>query len=68
MLLMISATAYSQDYRDRKLSREERKELRKAEQAANFNFINDLLSSQRFVVEADFLETNMGTRYRSPRW
>ncbi len=62
VLLLISATAYSQDNRDRKLSREERKELRHAEMAANFNFINDLLASKRFVVEADYLENKYGNK------
>ncbi len=62
VLLLISATGYSQNYGDRKLSRQERKELREAELAANFNFINDVLASRRFVVEADYLENKYGNK------
>ena len=58
-LLLISAPGYSQD---KKLSRQERKELRQAEMTANFNFLNDLVQSRRFVIEADYLENKYGDK------
>jgi hypothetical protein len=45
-----------------KLSRQERKEVRKAQLAANFNVLDSLLNSKSFVLEADFLQDSYGNR------
>jgi hypothetical protein len=45
-----------------KLSRQERKEVRKAQLAANFNILDSLLNSKSFVLEADFLQDSYGNR------
>jgi hypothetical protein len=58
-LLLISVPGYSQD---KKLSRNERKDLRKAEMAANYNVLNTLVGSMRFVLEADYLENKYGDK------
>lgn len=59
--LWISLGGNSQDT---KLSRQERKEVRKAQMAANFNILDSLLSAKSFVLEADFLQNKYG--YRIP--
>lgn len=61
-LLLISAPCHSQGIKDKKLNRQERKELREAEMAANFNLINDLVTSRHFVIEADYLENKYGDK------
>ncbi len=58
-ILLISVPGYSQD---RKLSRSERKELRKAEMEANYNVLRTLVGSRRFVLEADYLENKYGDK------
>lgn len=57
--LLISVDGNSQD---NKLSRQERKEVRKAQLNANFNILDSLLSSQSFVLEADYLQNRYGER------
>ena len=57
----ISTNSYSQDI---KLTRQERKEVRKAQMAANFNILDSLLNTKSFVLEADFLRNTYG--YRIP--
>ncbi len=57
--MLISINSISQD---NKLSRQERKEVRKAQLNANFNILDSLLSSQSFVLEADFLQSRYGDR------
>jgi hypothetical protein len=47
----------SQDIR---LSRQERKEVRKAQMAANFYLIDSLLNARSFVLEADYLANKYG--------
>lgn len=47
---------------DGKLSREERKEMRKAELAANYNLIGRMLADRRFVLEAYYLGNQYGDR------
>ncbi|HNR43272.1 MAG TPA: DUF4251 domain-containing protein [Bacteroidales bacterium] len=61
-LLLISVTGYSQDFGNEKLSRKEKKQLREAELNANYNLLNDLVTSRSFVVEADFLENKYGEK------
>jgi hypothetical protein len=55
--LLISLCSNSQDI---KLSRQERKEARKAIMAANFSILDSLLSAKSFVLEADYLQDKMG--------
>ena len=43
-----------------KLTRQERKEARKAELFANFHILDSLFQSKSFVLEADFLENKYG--------
>jgi len=57
----ISLNGNSQDI---KLSRQELKEVRKAQMVANFNILDSLLSAKSFVLEADFLQNKYG--YRIP--
>jgi hypothetical protein len=45
-----------------KLNRQELKEVRKAQLAANFNILDSLLSARSFVLEADFLQNKYGDR------
>ena len=53
----ISLNSYSQDV---KLSRQERKEVRKAQMAANYNILDSLLNAKSFVLEADYLRNGYG--------
>jgi hypothetical protein len=62
-LLMVSVNAISQE----KLTRQERKEVRKAQLAANFSILDSLLNSREFVLEADFLRNNYGERIMVPQ-
>ena len=45
---------------DLKLSREERKEVRKAQMAENFRILDSLLTAKSFVLEADYLQNKYG--------
>lgn len=47
---------------DRKLTRQERKEVRKAQMTANFYVLDSLLNSKSFVLEADYLQNKYGDR------
>jgi len=47
---------------DNKLSRQERKEARKAQMTANFYALDTLLNAKSFVLEADFLQDKYGVR------
>jgi hypothetical protein len=58
-LLFISLNSYSQEG---KLSRQELKEVRKAQRAANFHILDSLLNARSFVLEADFLQNKIGDR------
>jgi len=58
-LLLISLVGNSQDY---KLNRQERKEARKAQLAANYAILDSLLNAKSFVLEADFLRDKYGNR------
>lgn len=44
-----------------KLTRQERKELRKAQMEANFYILDSLLNSRTFVLKADYLRNRYGT-------
>ncbi len=58
-LLCISLNINSQE---RKLTREELKEVRKAQLEANFWALDSLLNAKSFVLEADFLQNRYGDR------
>jgi hypothetical protein len=58
-LLCISLNSNSQE---RKLSRQELKEVRKAQLEANFWAIDSLLNAKSFVLEADYLQNQYGDR------
>lgn len=58
-LFCISLDGNSQES---KLSRQELKEVRKAEIALNFNILDSLLRTRSFVLEADFLQNRYGER------
>lgn len=60
---LISLQGNSQDI---KLSRQERKELRKAQMAENYRILDTLLNSKSFVLEADFLRNRYGQRVPVP--
>jgi hypothetical protein len=56
-LLSFSINGNSQDT---KLTRQERKEVRKAQMTENFYILDSLLNSRRFVLEADYLKNQYG--------
>jgi hypothetical protein len=56
-LLLISLNGSSQDT---KLSRKEKKEVEKAQLAANFYVLDSLLNVRSFVLEADYLQNQYG--------
>jgi hypothetical protein len=58
-LLFISLNSYSQQG---KLSRQELKEVRKAQRVANFYILDSLLNARSFVLKADFLQNKIGDR------
>jgi hypothetical protein len=58
-LLGISLNSNSQE---RKLSRQELKEVRKAQLTTNFYLLDSLLRSKTFVLEANFLQNKYGDR------
>ncbi len=58
-LLLISSYSNAQDI---KLTRKERKEVRKAQMNVNFHILDSLLNERNFVLEADFLEDKYGMR------
>lgn len=56
---LISSIGYSQEIR---LTRQEKKEIRKAQMTANFYVLDTLLNLKSFVLEADFLRDRNGLR------
>jgi len=58
-LLASSLSGYSQEA---KLTRQEMKEIRKAQLAENFRILDSLLNAKKFVLEADFLANRYGDR------
>ncbi len=59
LLLIPSINTEAQDI---KLSRQGKKEARKAQLYENFKVLDSLLTSKRFVLEADFLQNTIGER------
>jgi hypothetical protein len=56
-LLQIPFNGNSQDV---KPGKQERKELKEAQDNINFNILDSLLTSRRFVLEADYLQNKIG--------
>jgi len=58
-IFLISFNGYSQE---RKLTRQEMKEVRKAQLEANYWILDSLLNSKSFVLVADYLQNRYGDR------
>lgn len=58
-LILLTANGFSQDM---KLSRQDKKEARKAMLAENYRILDSLLTDRKFVLEADFLQNQIGDR------
>lgn len=58
-LFFLTANGYSQDI---KINRQEKKEARMAMLAENYRILDSLLTDKRFVLEADFLQNQIGDR------
>jgi hypothetical protein len=62
LILVFSWISINSNSQNIKLSRQEQKEVRKAQMAANFYILDSLLNSKSFVLEADFLRNEYGER------
>ncbi|MGA1978530.1 MAG: DUF4251 domain-containing protein [Bacteroidales bacterium] len=60
LILGLSAVSVNALSQDNKPTREERKEIKKAQMSRNFFILDSLLNSRCFVLEADYLSNNMG--------
>lgn len=60
VLLPVSLASAQEFMQDQKLTRKEKKEMRKAQLYANFLAIDTLLQRRTFVLEADFLQNRYG--------
>jgi hypothetical protein len=58
-LLLISLNGNAQD---NKLTKQEKKEVKKAQMAANFTILDSLLNVKKYVLEADYLIDRYGQR------
>lgn len=58
-LFLVSLNSNSQEI---KLSRQERKEVRKTQMTANYYILDSLLNAKSFVLEADYLQNRYGER------
>ncbi len=67
-LMLFCLNGYSQESQisEKKLTRQERKEARKAELQANFAILDSLLDKRTFVLEADWLEDKYGDKVQVP--
>jgi hypothetical protein len=63
-LCLISYNSFS---KDKKLTRQEQKEVRRAEQLEKFQVLDTLLERKTFVLEADYLENRYGERVIVPQ-
>ena len=64
LLIALFWNSFDGNSQEVKLSRQERKEVRKAQLLANFNILDSLLNAKSFVLEADYLQDRYG--YRVP--
>lgn len=62
LIFILSSISLNSNSQNIKLSRQEQKEVRKAQMAANFYILDSLLNSKSFVLEADFLQNEYGER------
>jgi hypothetical protein len=62
LIFGISWISLNSNSQDIKLSRQELKEVRKAQLAANFYILDSLLKDKSFVLEADYLQNEYGER------
>jgi hypothetical protein len=62
LILVFSWISLNSNSQNIKLSRQEQKEVRKAQMSANFYILDSLLNSKSFVLEADFLQNEYGER------
>lgn len=61
-ILLLSVISLSANSQDTRLSRKEKKEIEKAQLAANYNILDSLLNARTFVLEADNLQNRYGDR------
>jgi hypothetical protein len=59
-IIGIILVPFNVNSQDKKADKQERKELEKAQATANFNILDSLLVSRRFVLEADYLQNKIG--------
>ncbi|MDP4223832.1 MAG: DUF4251 domain-containing protein [Bacteroidota bacterium] len=66
--LLIFLNGYSQEKKisEKQLTRQEKKEARKAELQANFAILDSLLKRRTFVLQADYLEDKYGDQVPVP--
>jgi hypothetical protein len=62
LILGLSWICLNSNAQNTKLSRQERKEVRQAQLAANYFILDSLLNSRSFVLEADYLQNQYGDR------
>jgi hypothetical protein len=62
LILVFSWISLNSNSQNIELSRQEQKEVRKAQMSANFYILDSLLNSKSFVLEADFLQNEYGER------
>ena len=62
MAAALILTTFSVSAQEKEMSRLEKKEFRKAQLMANFNALDSVLNSRRFVLVADFLQNRYGDR------
>jgi hypothetical protein len=62
LIFVLSWISIDSSSQDNKLTRQEKKEVRKAQMAANFYLLDSLLNSRSFVLEADYLQDGYGMR------
>jgi hypothetical protein len=60
LVLGLFLISYNGIAQNTKLSRQEKKEVRKAEMNANYNILDSLFNARSFVLEADFLQDKLG--------
>jgi hypothetical protein len=62
LVLGLFLISYTSNAQDTKLSRKEKKELRKTQLNANFYALDTILNVRNFVLEADYLQDRNGVR------
>jgi hypothetical protein len=62
LVLGLFLISFNSNAQNTKLSRQEKKEMRKAEMTANYYILDSLFNVQSFVLEADYLQDRFGVR------